>query len=194
MKRAALCLGGFGIASLALAMPSRAAGGAAQLSPLVVLQGDEFLCSTIIQGPIPFEPPFCNKGISRERSVSVFRNGRVIDVATQQPFIFEGASKAASTVRDVTVSRGQIRSLSAFLDSQQIANRRGFCNPFSGVTAPLKDFSSAAYKIFWYAADGRRTTITLDLQYPRACPPEILAIFNAIAGFGSGGSAAAAAE
>jgi hypothetical protein len=191
MKQAVRRVGGFGIVLLALAIPLKAAGGAAQLSPLVVLQGDEFLCSGITQGSIPFEPPFCSKGTSRERSVSVFRNGRVIDVATQQPFIFQGASTASSTAQDVTVSRAQVRSLSAFLDSQQIANRRGFCNPFSDVTGPLKDFSSAAYKIFWYAAHGRRTTITLDLQDPRPCPPEILAIFNAVVGFGSSGSAAA---
>jgi hypothetical protein len=190
MKNAARSLrsAGFAIASLLLALPLWAAGGTAQLTPLVQLQGDEFLCSAISPGTIPFEPSFCSRGTFRQRSVSVFRNGRVIAVSTQQPTVFGEHPAATSTVQEVNVPRGRIQTLSAFLVSQQIADRRGFCNPYSTLGDQLKAFSSAGYEIFWYGTDGGRTTLTLGLQYARACPPEVLAIFDAIAGFGGGGN------
>lgn len=153
-------------------------------APLIQLQGEELVCTR--SEDLPFGPVVCVEGNLRERTVSIFRNARAIAVTTDGTVdrdLPAPTSPAASTIRDGSLTTPQIQQLNAFLARISIANRRGGCNPFRGVPG-RGEASTASYTIFWYSSDGRRTTVRFGTDSPRACPAQILELFEVIVGLG----------
>jgi hypothetical protein len=180
-----------GIVVALLAAPAWSQEKKAQLVPLVQLKGDEFVCQE--PGFFGFGGRYCIKGAARERSVTVFRSGRVIAIET-------GADEAAqdpagavytpipSTVNELQASRRSIVDLIAFLNSQVVAGGIT-CNPLSPSNVPGVDgLSFSRYSIVWFQTDGRRDYAFLDNTSTRRCPPRIAAIFDAIVAFGETGT------
>lgn len=186
-----------GIVVALLAAPAWGQEKAAPLVPLVQLKGDEFVCHHI--GFFEFGGRYCVEGAGRERSISVFRSGRVIAVTTGTNETAQGPFSAMytpipSTVSEPQASRRSIVDLIAFLNSQSIPVGIT-CNPLGPPPSnPLEaGLSFSRYSIVWFQADGRRAITFLDNQSTRLCPPRISAIFNAIVAFGETGTRAAEA-
>lgn len=190
--------GGFcwlGILVALLGAPAQGQEKAAQLVPLVQLKGDEFVCHHI--GLFDFGGRYCIEGAGRERSIAVFRSGRVIAVTTgtnetaQDPFdaVY---TPIPSTVSEPQASRKSITDLIAFLNSQSIAVGIT-CNPLGPPPSnPMEaGLSFSRYSIVWFQADGSRAITFLDNTSPRLCPPRIKAIFDALVAFGEDGTRAA---
>jgi hypothetical protein len=172
-----------------------------QLVPLVQLQGYEFFCKGV--GIFGFGGHYCQGGLARERSVTVFRSGRVVS-------IFTGAEKIGTLsdgeiqytfdplvplVKEPKASQRSVASLIAYLNSQWITNWTGPCNPVPIPTTDLtSEFTYARYSIVWFPADGSRHYTVLDNRVTHACPPQVNAIFNAIVAFGNTGTRSATAD
>lgn len=173
----------FGSVLLALAGPAAGADGVARRSPVVQLHGSEFRCAEFLS---QFGHTVCVRGLARERSVSVFWNGRVISVTTETAFAQGEYGPPVSTVREEILPRGEVRQLAASLESQGIATAIGRCNPFPNLRPSTG--SGAQYQIFWYGSAGsRRNVLFVGTEFlPAACAPQVLAVFNAIVGFGAG--------
>jgi hypothetical protein len=172
-----------------------------QLVPVVQLQGYEFLCKGV--GIFSFGGHYCQGGLAQERSVTVFRPGRVLSV-------FTGAQKTGSLtngeiqytfaplvplVKELNASQRSVANLIAYLNSQWIANWTGPCNPIPHPTTDLAgEFTYARYSIVWFPADGSRHYTVLDNRVSRVCPPQVNAIFNAIVAVGETGTRSAVAD
>jgi hypothetical protein len=166
--------------------------------PLVQLKGDEFVCHRI--GVFEFGGRYCIAGAGRERSISVFRSGRVIAVTTganeraQDPYSAV-YTPIPTAVNELQASRKSIVDLVAFLNSQSIPVRIT-CNPLG--PRPSDPFeaglSFSRYSIVWFQTDGSRATTFLDERSPILCPPRIQAIFDALVAFGETGTRAAEAD
>lgn len=187
-----------GILVAFLTAPAWGQEKAAQLVPLVQLKGDEFVCHKI--GLFDFGLRYCIEGEGRERSISVFRSGRLIAVTTganetaQDPYDAVYAP-IPSTVSEPKASRKSIVDLIAFLSSQSISVGIT-CNPLG--PPPSNPFEAALsfsrYSIVWFQTDGSRAITFLDNTSTRLCPPRIKAIFDALVAFGETGTRATAAE
>jgi hypothetical protein len=181
-----------GIMAALLASPALAQEKAAKLAPLVQLQGVESLCERA--GIFGFGGRYCIQSTSRERSITVFRSGRVLSIltgvkqASSDPFTAT-YTPIPSTVRDENASKREITDLITLLNAQSIANGGGPCNPLppippGSITAPPRIFR---YNIVWFPADNSlRSYIAIDSDSTRACQPRIQAIFDAIVDFAAG--------
>lgn len=172
----------FGFVLLALVGPAAGADGVARRSPVVQLHGSELRCAEHLS---QFGHIVCVRGLNRERSVSVFSNGRVISVTTETAFAQGEYGPPVSTVREEILPRGEVRQFAASLESQGIVTAFGQCNPFPNLRPSTG--SGAHYQIFWYGSAGsRRNTLFVGTEYTTACAPQVLAVFNTIVDFGAG--------
>ncbi len=167
---------------------------AAQLVPLVQLQGYEFTCSVL--GTVGFFGFYCVDGTARERSVTVFRSGRVLSAFTgtretraddpSAPVVY---TPLPSEARDLRASRRSIVDLIAFLDAEGISGLTSPCDPLPGSAAdPGRSTSFARYSIVWFEPDGQRFYTDLDSGATRSCPPQVHAVFDALVAFGETGT------
>jgi hypothetical protein len=153
-------------------------------SPLIQLQGSEFQCTeskTGVGGSV------CVKGTYRERTVSIFQNSRAMSMTMEGGYdqaATPATKPAVSTVRDGFLVWRDLTALHDYVESIQIEERRGGCNPFAvgpGIGEPF----SASYTIFWYSPDGRRTDIPFGTGYTKKCPAQILDLFTRVVRAGS---------
>jgi hypothetical protein len=171
------------------------------LVPLVQLQGHEFICKSV--GIFSFGGHYCRGGVAQERSVSIFRSGRVVSVftGTQETATLVGDApqydfrSLVPLIKEPKASARSVANLIAYLNSQWITNWTGPCNPIPVPTTDLTgELSDFRYTIIWFPADGNRHYTVLDNKAARVCPPQVNAIFNAIVAFGSTGTRSAATD
>jgi hypothetical protein len=174
-----------------LAAPALGEEKAAQLVPLVQLQGYEFICERV--GSLGFGGRYCQEGTAQERSITIFRSGRVISIRTATNRTSREPGNVAftplpSVVKEFQATRRAVVDLIAFLGAEGISRRHGPCNPLpASSTDPTGELSFARYSIVWFQADGSRSYTVLDDRSTNACPPQIHAIFDSIVTFGEGG-------
>ena len=171
---------------------------AAQLIPLVQLQGYEFICKGVFF--VGFGQ-YCAGGPFRERNVTIFRSGRVVSVLTgaEQTSTSSGDTYTYSytqhpaEVDEPKASPRSINDLVAYLNSQWITNWRGSCDLVPTPDTDLTGlFTTSNYTIIWYPADGsRHYTVITHSPHVKACPPQVHAIFDAIVAFGKTGTRSA---
>lgn len=173
-----------------LAAPALGEEKAARLVPLVQLQGYEFICETV--GSLGFGGYYCQEGTAQERSITIFRSGRVISIRTATNRTNRGPGNVEltplpSVVKEFQATQRAVVDLIAFLSAEGISRRHGPCNPLPvPSTDPAGEVSLARYSIVWFQEDGSRSYTVLDNRSTNACPPQLHAIFDSIVAFGEG--------
>jgi hypothetical protein len=175
---------------------------AVPLTPLVQLQGYEFICKGV--GFFGGFGQYCLGGSFQERNVTIFRSGRVVSVLTgaEQSSTPSGDSftytytQQPAEVDEPKASARSINDLIAYLNSQSITNWRGPCDLVPTPDTDLTGlFTKSSYTILWYPADGsRHYTVISHIPHAKACPPQVHAIFDAIAAFGKTGTRSAVTD